>query len=250
MAGVAELGISLLSSAIAGLAVTLFSRLRRRRQIERLRAFFGVQPGSRPLIIVSQHHGIASQTSVHLHDAAGVVEMAALAMRCGGEPDLVGQHQAPPSLGSVTEICVGGPNSSTRVATHLRLLLPGVTFADGPGSTITAGGQRYTAGGDLTHVVLAKVYGPQGGAPVFLISGQEAADNRAGARYLTRHHHELMRRYGSKGQFAVVLRLRGVVQYGNDAVDHATHITATAFAGPADTDGAPTDAESAPPAVP
>ena len=237
--GVAELAVSLLSSAIAGLAVAIFSQVRRRRQIERLRAFFGVQPGSRPLIIVSQHESLTSTTSVHLHDAAGVVEMAAMLMRCGGEPDLVGQDQAPPSLGSVTEVCVGGPRTSARVATHLRLLLPGVTYeVDEPGFPITVGGRRYVAEGDLTHVLLAKVYGPQGGSPVFLISGQFAEDNRAAARYLTRHHAELMRRYGRTDRFAVILRLRGVAVYGNDAVEAVDHVTPAAFAA-GDSDGIP-----------
>lgn len=227
----AEIAISLLSSAIAGVAVAALSWLGKRRRIDRMRAFFGVQPGSRPVLVVAQHHASPHDMSVHLNDAASAVDLAATLMRCGAEPELVGQHQAPASLGGVTEVCVGGPDSNARTATHLRLLLPGVTFPTH--DDMVVGEHRYRAEGDLTYVLVARVHGPQGGAPVFLVSGQWSAGNRAGARFLARHHRDLARRYGPTGPFALVLRLRGVHEYGSDAIDDVTHVTSTAFTSPA-----------------
>jgi hypothetical protein len=229
----AEIGISLLSSAITGVAVAVLSWLGRRRQLERMRTFFGVQPGSRPLVIVGQHSESAHDLSVHLNDAAGAVDMAAMVIRCGGEPDLAGQHQAPNSLGPVVEICVGGPYRNARSAVHLRLLTPGVTFAeyaDDPTITITVGDDRFSMDGDVTYVLVAKVFGPQGGAPVFLLCGQTAFGNRAAARYLTRHHGALVNRHGVTEPFAIVLRLRGVYEYGTEAVEHLEDVSEAAFA--------------------
>jgi hypothetical protein len=231
----AELGISLLSSAIAGLAVAVTSWVGRRRRIDRMRAFFGVQPGSRPVLIVSHHHSSPSPHSVHLHDAAGAVDLAATLMRAGAEPELVAQDEPRASLGAVTEVCLGGPTTNARTATHLRHLLPGVTFApyeQDHGHTIRVGDRSYRVDGGVTHVLVAKVYGPQGGAPVFVVSGQWAAGNRAAARHLARHHRDLARRYGPTGPFALVLRLRGVQDYGVDSVDHVDHVTTAAFTHP------------------
>lgn len=229
-----EIGISLLSSAITGVAVAVLSWLGRRRRIERMRAFFGVRPGSRPLLIVGQHAASTHDMSVHLNDAAGAVDMAAMVRSCGGEPQLLGQHQAPKALGAAVEMCVGGPYRNARTATHLRLLAPGIEFAeDRDDPAITIGGDRYSREGDVSHCLLAKAFGPQGGAPVFLVCGQASFDNRAAARYLTQHHRDLARRHGLTGRFAVVLRMKGVDEYGTDAVDAVEDVSRAAFERPA-----------------
>jgi hypothetical protein len=229
---VAEIAISLLSSAITGVAVAVLSWLGRRRRIERMRAFFGVRPGSRPLLVVGQHAASVHEMSVHLNDAAGVVDMAAMVMTCGGEPELVGQHQVPKALGAVAEMCVGGPYGNSRTATHLRFLAPGIELAvydEDPSMTITIGDDGYSRDGDVSYALLVKTFGPQGGAPVFLICGQTALDNRAAARYLTQHHRVLARRYGLTGRFAVMLQMKGVYEYGTDAVDVVEDVSLAAF---------------------
>lgn len=229
----ADLGISLLSSAIAGVAVSVLSWLGRRRRVERMRTFFGVRPGTRPLLVVSRHASSPHGLSVHLNDAAAVVDVAAMVMRCGARPELVGHDQVPAALGAVTEVCVGGPVTNARAAVHLRLLVPGVhyadDYADDPSLTITVGDNRYRMDGDVTHALVAKLFGRMGGAPVFLVCGQSAYSNRAAARYLVEHHRELARTHGLSGRFALVLGLRGVYEYGTDAVDWVTDVTAAAF---------------------
>lgn len=230
---VSELGISLLSSAIVGVAVSVLSWLGRRRRAERTRQFFGVRPGSKPLLVVARHASSPDERSVQLNDAAAVVDVAATLVSCGTRPELVGHDQAPAALGVVTEVCVGGPTSNSRVATHLRLLLPSVDYArhaDDPSLTITVGGKSYKRDGDLSYALLAKVFGPNGGAPVFLICGQLALSNRAAARYLAERHRVLARAHGLDGQFALLLSLRGVFEYGTDAIRSVEDVTAPAFA--------------------
>jgi hypothetical protein len=231
-AAVTELGISLLSSAIAGVAVSVFSWLGRRRRADRMRALFGLRPGAQPLLVISRHWSSSNERSVHLNDAAAVVDVAATMMRCGAQPELVGHDQAPAALGAVTEVCVGGPHTNSRTAAHLRLLVPGIQHAkytDDPSMTITVGGSGYPMDDDVTYVLVAKAFGRNGGAPVFLISGQLAISNRTAARYLVEHHRELANTYGLAGRFAVLLQLRGVDEYGTDAVELVENVTASAF---------------------
>lgn len=228
-----ELGISLLSSAIVGVTVSVLSWLRRRRRTERTQQFFGVRPGARPLLVVARHASSPNERSVQLNDAAALVDVAAALVTCGAQPEIVGNDQAPAALGAVTEVCVGGPSANSRAATHLRLLLPGVEYAaypDDKALTIKVGGTSYPRDGDLSYALVAKLFGRNGGAPVFLIAGQLALSNRAAARYLAEHHWDLASRHGITGRFALIVSLRGVFEYGTDAIESVEDVTASAFA--------------------
>jgi hypothetical protein len=230
MGGVTDLAVNLLASVISGLAVWLFTWLGRRRRTERQRAFFGVRPGTRALVVVSRHMSSPNDLSVHQDDAAAVVDLAAMVRACGGETDLVGNDRAPAALGAVPEFCIGGPGSNARIAVHLRLLVPGVDLAGRDrGLDLTVGARTWSRDPDTVHALVARLHGPAGGAPVFLVCGQTARANRAAARWLVANHIELARRHGTGGRFAVVVRLRGADAYGTDAVDSVTDVTADAF---------------------
>ena len=234
--------INLLASAIFGAALWVVSWLGRRRRIERMRAFFGVRPGTRALFVVAKHFSSPEALSVHREDTAAVVELAAMVMACGGRSDLVGYDQVPASLGAVPELCVGGPSSSSRSAAHLRLLVPGVTFesAGQRGFVLRIGDAVYRwksdhpddAGDDLTYAVVIKTYGSPPAAPVFLVCGMTASSNRAAAHHLTTNHRDLARVHGTHGRFALLLTLRGLSAYGSDALVEAEDVTGDAFAEP------------------
>jgi hypothetical protein len=185
-------------------------------------------------MVVSRHMSSPNELSVHQDDAAAVVDLAAMVRACGGETDLVGNDRAPAALGAVPEFCTGGPGSNARIAVHLRLLVPGVDLG-GPDRRmdLTVGARTWSRDPDTVYALVAKVHGPRGGAPVFLVCGQIARANRAAARWLVTNHDDLARRHGVDGDFAAVVRLRGADAYGTDAVDSIDDVTAEAFTAPA-----------------
>jgi hypothetical protein len=233
----ADLAINLLASVITGVAVWAFSRLGRRRRTQRMRAFFGVEPGTRAWCVVGRHHRSPDSLSVHRLDSAAVVELAAVIMACGGRSELLGSDEAPAALGAVPELSVGGPGSNGRTASHLRLLVPGVrVLARGHGAALVTGDRVHEWSGsddEPAYAVLVKTYGSPPAAPVFLVCGLTAASNRAAAHHLTANHRELARRYGTGGRFALLLTLRGLHDYGADAIVDVEDITPVAFTAPA-----------------
>ena len=242
-----DLLVNLLASVLAGVAVWLFERLRRYRRAARRRAFFGIRRGTTCLLAVSKHASSPSQLSVHRRDVAALVELATIARDCDGRADLITEDDAPRGVGRVTEFCVGGPAGNPRMAAHLRALLPTVRVEALPADPAAAG----AAAGDLDlplsvggvtfrrepgraeYVVLARVFGPgtnpEGGRPVFLLSGQTARTNLAAARYLAARHEALFRRYGATGRFCLVLRILEPDAYGADLAELAADLTGRAF---------------------
>jgi hypothetical protein len=241
---VRDLLVNLLASVLAGTAVWLFQRLRRYRRAVRKRAFFGIRPGAVSLLAVSKHASSPSHLSVHRRDVAALVELATIARDCGGRADLITEDDSPQGIGRVTEFCVGGPSGNPRMAAHLRALLPAVrvemlpveTAPDGAGAglrdlPLSVGDTTFRREpGRAEYVVLARVFGPDGGRPVFILNGQTARTNLAAARYLATQHGALFRRYGAAGQFCLVLRILEPDAYGPDLTELAADLTGQAFA--------------------
>jgi hypothetical protein len=243
MWAVRDLLVNLLASVVAGTAVWLFQRLRRYRRAARKRAFFGIRPGVVSLLTVSRHASSPSQLSVHRQDVAALVELATIARDCGGRADLITTGDAPQGVGRVTEFCVGGPAGNPRMAAHLRALLPGVRVdlpaepvPDGTGAGVrelplTVGGTTFRRDpGRSEYVALARVFGPDGGRPVFVLNGQTARTNLAAARYLAAQYATLYRRYGAAGRFCLVLRIVEPDAYGADLTELVGDLTGDAFA--------------------
>ncbi|MFE7526037.1 hypothetical protein ACFU7Y_09960 [Kitasatospora sp. NPDC057542] len=234
--------LGLVASAISAGLGWLAQMLRRRRRVERVRAFFGLPNGSECLIVVPRSIGTGSHAhTVTRRDAYALMWLAGLVEECGARPELVAHDAAHRGLGAKTELCLGGPVSNERMAAHLAWGLPGVLVTSGPdpGSNVIVVGERdYTADHDQAHTLLARIATPDGGRPVFLVSGQTGTANQAGVRYLVAHHRDLARKYGQDGTFALVLRVVNPEAYGPDMVEVAADVTADALRRPGARSGA------------
>ncbi|MGF1429708.1 hypothetical protein [Kitasatospora sp. LaBMicrA B282] len=235
--------LGLVTSVIGAVAGWLAQSMRRRRRLERTRAFFGLPPGTECLLVVNRQYNGASSASVHRDDVSALMELAVLVSACGARTRIEQHDQVRQGLGDKAEFCVGGPYSNERTAAHLGWRLPGLRFAykpDGsPAGTIVAGDREFTPvkdGADTpgwSYAVLARLDPGDGGRPVFLIAGQVAVANHAAVRYLVAHQRELARRHGRQGTFALVLRVVNPTRYGPDVVEHVADVTAVATTAPA-----------------
>ncbi|WP_030203461.1 hypothetical protein [Streptomyces sp. NRRL S-87] len=203
-----------------------------RRRLRRKQAFFGLPTGSDCLFVVNRQMG-GSESSVHRYDAFALLEISALIKDCGATVQIVVHDTARQGFGDRTEFCVGGPASNTRTAAHLASMLPGVRVDQsaeaGPDrGAIAVGGELYRWEKDaVEHVLLARLATPDRGRPVFLISGQTAVSNQAGARYLARHHETLARKYGDR-PFCLVLKVVNSAAYGPDVTELVADVTEAA----------------------
>jgi hypothetical protein len=239
---VRDLVVNLLASVLAGAAVWATQRLLRYRGLARRRAFFGLDRGGDCLLAVPRHVSSPHQLSVHRRDVAALVELATIAKDCGARADLVPEDDLPHGVGRSTEFCVGGPVANPRAAAHLRSLPPGVHMRPPGGGVaddlLTVGTETFQAEpGRAEYAVLARVRGPAGGRPVFVLAGQTSVTNLAAARFLAARHRQLHRRYRSTAPFCLVLRVVEPAVYGADVTDVAADVTAgalqvTAGAGP------------------
>ncbi|MCY0918871.1 MULTISPECIES: hypothetical protein [unclassified Streptomyces] len=203
-----------------------------RRTLRRKQAFFGLPSGSDCLFVVNRQMG-GTEGSVHRNDAFALLEISALIKDCGANLQIVSQDTVRQGFGERAEFCVGGPVSNARTAAHLGSMLPGirvdVSTAAGPDrGAIIVGEETYRWNkGMVDHVVLARLTTGPGSRPVFLISGQTAISNQAGARYLARHHRELARKYGNDS-FCVVLKVVNSDAYGPDVAELLADVTRSA----------------------
>lgn len=229
MVRVRDLITNLLASVVAGFAVWVAQRLLRYRRLARTQAFFGLDGGTRCLLTVARHASSPHELSVHRSDVAALVELATIARDCGSRADLVAADEMGEGIGRVTEFSVGGPTGNPRTATHLRALLPGIAVGTGEKLAITVDGTTYERVRDRAeYVLLARLWPPAGGRPVFVLSGQTARTNVAAARFLANRHPELRRRYGSTRPFCLVLRVVEPAAYGPDLVEIAADVTEVA----------------------
>jgi hypothetical protein len=232
-----DLLVNLLASVVAGSAVWLSQRLLRYRKLARQRSFFGVTQGSEVLLAVARHAASPHRRSVNRRDVAALVELVTIVRDCGGRAELVAEDDVPDGIGRSTEFCVGGPGTNARTAAHLRSILRGVEWAldqpdhAEPGFSVgTTTFQRELDRAE--YVVLARAWGPEGGRPVFLLSGQNARSNLAAARFLTTRYPQLYRRYGASRPFCFVLRIVEPGVYGADFTEIAADVSDAAFTAP------------------
>ncbi|MER6390703.1 hypothetical protein ACFXEL_26035 [Streptomyces sp. NPDC059382] len=203
-----------------------------RRTLRRKQAFFGLPSGSDCLFVVGRQMG-GTEGSVHRNDAFALLEISALIKDCGANLQIVSQDTVRQGFGERAEFCVGGPVSNARTAAHLGSMLPGIrvdvsTEAGPDRGAIVVGEETYRwSKGLVDHVVLARLTTGPGTRPVFLISGQTAISNQAGARYLARNHRELARKFGGDS-FCVVLKVVNSDAYGPDVAELLADVTRSA----------------------
>jgi len=232
--------LGLIATAISAGLGWLAPTLRRRRRVERTRAFFGMPAGTECLLVVNRRAG--DPKGVSHSDVYALMELAALVKECGAEAEIVAHDAVRQGLGGKAEFCLGGPASNQRTTAHLDHWLPGLDFAvqnpDGPygDTTITVGGQEFAfvhpsaEPGGRTFALLARLHAGPGSRPVFLIAGQTATSNHAAVRYLVANHRALARRHGADGTFALILRVVNPTAYGPDVVELAADVGTAATA--------------------
>ncbi|WP_449484842.1 hypothetical protein [Streptomyces avidinii] len=203
-----------------------------RRALRRKQAFFGLPTGSDCLFVVNRQMG-GTEGSVHRNDAFALLEISALIKDCGANLQIVSHDGVRQGFGERAEFCVGGPVSNARTAAHLASMLPGVrvdvSTEPGPDrGSIKVGGESYRwQRGQVEYVVLARLTTGPSARPVFLISGQTAISNQAGARFLARNHVGLARRYREES-FCVVLKVINSDAYGPDVAELLVDVTEAA----------------------
>jgi hypothetical protein len=190
-----------------------------------------------------RHVSSSKENSVHRRDVAAIVELATIAKDCRASVELLSSDEVPTALGRATEFCVGGLTANDRTTVHLRAMLPGVEYLPATGDDIAAPFSVGTATfrreeGRVEYVLLARVFGPGGGRPVFLVSGQTARTNFAAARYLATNHRTLAKRHRTGQRFCLVLQVVESRHYGPDYAEIAADVTPDAFTAPAPTPAA------------
>lgn len=227
-----DLAVNLAASVLFGSALWLLGVLGRYRRKARLRNFFGLGPGDRAAVVVGKDTW-GRELSVSRGDVAGIGELAVLVKGCDAEPDFRMHHESRRGLGEQTEFCLGGPFSNSRTAAHLRRFLPGVR-EPGDGKLYVGASEYPYERGEVAHVLIARLY--QGAdeprRPTFLIVGQTAISNHAGARYLARNGRKLLAQYPPGRQFALLLRIVDTRSYGNNLVEFLGDVSEPAFHAP------------------
>ena len=206
------------------------------RRLRRKQRFFGLPDHSECLLVVNRD-AATSEWSVARNDVFALLELSALIKDCGANADVIPHDMTQQGFGERTEFCIGGPVSNRRMAAHLQSLLPGVAVNTDPErgpdqGAFTIGGERHLMeSGTREHVLLARLTAGQNDTrPVFLFCGQRSITNQAAARYLARHHTRLMRKYGTSGDFCVLLRVVNSQAYGPDVVELVADVTRAATA--------------------
>lgn len=202
------------------------------RAMRRLQAFFGLPDNSECVLVVSRD--TTADGSVARNDVFALLELSAVIKNCGAKAQIISGESAQQSFGERTEFCVGGPVANRRMAAHLHSLLPGVTINTdtdpGPDrGAFVIGSERYRLeNGSVEHVLLARLTAGQEGRPVFLACGQRSITQQAAARYLAKHHTRLARKYGSGGNFCLLLKVVNSQAYGPDVVELVRDVTKSA----------------------
>ncbi|RKN37212.1 hypothetical protein [Streptomyces hoynatensis] len=202
------------------------------RSVHRLQNFFGLPENSECVLVVSRDTG--SDGAVARNDVFALLELSAVIKNCGAKAHLISGETTQLGFGERTEFCLGGPVSNRRLAAHLASLLPGVavnTDAEpGPDrGAFLIGSERYRLeNGSVEYVLLARLTAGQQGRPVFLACGQRSVTNQAAARYLAKYHTRLARKYGSGGNFCLLLKVVNSQAYGPDVVELVKDVTRAA----------------------
>lgn len=228
--------------AVAAAAVVAFllgwsaHGYRAERSLRRLQDFFGLPDNSECVLVVSRD--TSTDGAVARNDVFAMLELSAVIKNCRAKARVVSGEHAQQGFGERTEFCIGGPVANRRMAAHLYSLLPGVSVntdtEPGPDrGSFVIGGERYRLeNGSVEHVLLARLTAGQDGRPVFLACGQRSVTQQAAARYLARHNVRLARKYGSGGNFCLLLKVINSQAYGPDVVELVKDVTRAATSPP------------------
>lgn len=225
--------LGVVATAVSGGFGWFFRTYLWRRDLRRKQAFFGLPAGSDCLFVVNRQMG-GKDSSLHRNDAFALLEISAMIRDCGATVQIVPHDAARQGFGERAEFCVGGPASNSRTTAHLASLLPGVrmnvqTEPVPERGAISVDGESYLwRPGVAEYVLLARLVAGRDSRPVFLLCGQTANSNQAGARYLAKHHRELARKYRGAA-FCLVLKVVNSDAYGPDVTELVADVTRAAL---------------------
>lgn len=225
--------IGIVTSIITGLAVWLWDRIRFSRNLNRKSDFFGIRPSEQVLIIMNQHPQTPHRMSHG--DVETLVEVARIVHEIRGEATIAPFDKILEPAGSVTEFCIGGPDSNERTKAHLRNFLKGIYINPySPGTpdsiAILTKGEIFRFERDeKEYAILAKFRPASNSHPVLLVCGQTSKTNRAAGYYLGQNYDKSLRKKFGNGQFCLILKVTSPASYGYKAVELAKDVTDTAF---------------------
>ncbi|MFU8855112.1 hypothetical protein ACNAW0_29725 [Micromonospora sp. SL1-18] len=81
-----DLVVNLVASVLSGTAVWAGQRLLRYQRRARMRAFFGIHPGTVCLLLLGRHFSSPHELSVHRRDVAAAVAVTRLSATAVAEP--------------------------------------------------------------------------------------------------------------------------------------------------------------------
>jgi hypothetical protein len=204
--------------------------------------FFGVKPKDNCYIILNNNPRDPSGYKSMSHgDVETLVEAVEIVHELGGRIEVAPFNEKPKGVGSMTEFCIGGPDSNERTKAHLINHLSGLMVHDyAPGNpdsiAIEFEGKKYRYEKDddgklkQAYAILAKFYNNElsNSKPIFLICGQTSITNKSAIAYLIQNYEKLAKEFGDK-PFCVIVKPRDYRTYGYQDVVRVDNLTGLIF---------------------
>ena len=201
--------------------------------------FFEVYPNNTCYIVLNNDP--RSIKAMAHGDVETLVEAVKIVHELGGNIEVAPFDEKPKGVGSMTEFCIGGPDSNERTKAHLINHFNGLRFHDySPGNPDSIAIEfeekkyRYEKNDDGTlkqaYAILAKFRNKElpNSKPVFLICGQIQITNKSAISYLTQNYKKLRKEFGDK-PFCLIVKPRDYKSYGYQDVVRVDNLTGLIF---------------------
>lgn len=226
--------VGIVTSITTAVAVWFWNKFRQSMLLNRKAAFFGLKPKGQCFAVMNQN---PKQLNTMSHaDVQTLVEVVKLAEKIDVELKVAPFKQFLEPPGSVTEFCLGGPDSNERTKIHLENFLKGIRFnpympGDPDNIAILTQSQKFQYKKNQTeYAILAKLYPDNDSQPVILVSGQTARSNQGAVYYLLKNYDRSLRQtFGIKKQFCLLIKLHSPQTYGYKSAKLEKDLTSDAF---------------------
>lgn len=224
--------IGIVTSIITGSAVWFWEKTRRARNLNLKSRFFGLAPSERCLIVMNHFPG--KQGTMSHGDIYTLIEVAKIIYEIKGEIILAPFDKTLEAAGSITEFCIGGPESNKRTKAHLANFLKGIqtnpyTHETEPLAILTKEKKYIYNRKERHYAILAKIWPSTNAHPVFLICGQTSTSNNAAIHYLLENYNNFLRKKFSSGRFCLIVEITSPESYGHKMVKLVDDVTDFAF---------------------
>lgn len=226
--------VGIATSIVTAVAVWSWNKIYQSRILNRRAAFFGLLPKEQCFAVMNQNP--KSLNAMSHSDVQTLVEVVKLAEKIEADLKVAPFEQFLEPPGSVTEFCLGGPDSNQRTKIHLANFLKGVRFNPYmPGNpdniAILVQGQNFQYEKNQSeHAILARFFPASKSHPVILISGQTARSNQGAVHYLIENYDYFLRKkFGSGKQFCLLIKLYSPLTYGYKSAKLEKDLTKVAF---------------------